>query len=100
MRSFQWKVVWSGVSVTGPLRGSLRSMADDVVALGDLDVDDDPGCAWHPREDKPNARMENGDLPDLNAQELAEHMMKPEEFPDAGEPRAAEDSNESDEDVV
>ena len=75
-------------------------MDEDAVPLADLEIDDDPGTTWHPRPDKPNARLENGDLPDLNDRELAEHMMKPEEFPDTGEPAAAEDSAESPEGEV
>jgi hypothetical protein len=74
-------------------------MDEDAVPLADLEIDDDPGTTWHPRADKPNARLENGDLPDLNHQELAEHMMKPEEFPDM-QPVAAEDSEDSPEDEV
>jgi hypothetical protein len=95
VRSFQWKATVHGVSVTPVMRRSLLRMDEIVVPLSDLQVEHDPGTEWHPRADKANARLENGDLPDLNPRELAEHMLKPEVFVDIGTPRAAEDSEES-----
>lgn len=42
----------------------------------DPDLDDDPGCAWHPRSDKSEARDEHGNLADLDDDQVAEHVEK------------------------
>lgn len=69
-----------------------------VVTLSELGVTHDPGTEWHPTE-KANAFVD-GLLPDLNEQELAEHLAKPEVYPDSGEPMSAEDSKWSPEGEV
>lgn len=72
------------------------------VSLEELGVTDDPGCDWHPREDKAEARDADGNLHDLSDDEVAEHADKPEvnDQPDAGRSLAAEDSAQSPEGEV
>lgn len=72
-------------------------------SLEELGVESDPGCAWHPREDKREARDADGNLRDLSDDEVVGHARKPEaaEQVDAGvEPLSAEDSAETPEGVV
>lgn len=70
-------------------------MADNIVTLAELGVDEDPGTAWHPRPSKVGAFMASGDLPDLDDLDVVAHSTKPERYPDSGEPMAAEDSQHS-----
>lgn len=70
----------------------------DIITLADLDVADDPGTAWHPRADKTEARDADGNLTDLDDDQVAEHAAKPEAVDqlDAGvDPMSAEDSTYS-----
>lgn len=51
------------------------------VSLAELGVDPgtgDPGTSWHPRPDKTEARDAQGRLRDLDDDEVAEHLEKPE----------------------
>lgn len=67
----------------------------DTISLADLGVDEDPGTAWHPRADKAEARDAEGNLRDLDDDEVAEHAAKPEAVDqlDAGvDPLSAESS--------
>jgi hypothetical protein len=73
----------------------------DQLTLAELGIDHDPGTAWHPR--KPEAYDADGNLRDLNDDEVHEHLHKPEsqDQPDARRlPLAAEDSTESPEGEV
>lgn len=67
-------------------------------------ADGDPGVDWHPRADKTDARDADGNLRDLDDDEVEAHLDKPEavEQPDGGRDRhlAAEDSTLSDGDRV
>lgn len=59
-------------------------MENQVLKLADLGVDEtDPGTQWHPN---PTKFDDSGLLPDLTAEEVAEHATKPEaaDQPDAG----------------
>lgn len=83
-----------------------------IIALADLGIDpaDDPGTNWHPRHDHPTARDTDGNLCDLDEDQVAEHAAKPEADEqydgvrrrdrDSRELGAAEDSDHSPEGVV
>lgn len=66
----------------------------DTISLAALGVDEDPGTAWHPRADKTEARDPDGNLVDLDDDQVAEHAAKPESADqlDAGLVLSAEDS--------
>lgn len=80
----------------------------EVIRLADLPDDPDahpgdPGTEWHPRADKTELRDADGNLRDLDDDEVADHFTKPEadEQPDGRQRRlrtargrvlAAEDS--------
>lgn len=67
---------------------------EDLLTFHDLDLTEDPGTDWHPR-DKEGVRDGDGLLVDLTDDDLAQHFTKPEvgDFPDKpGESLAAEDS--------
>lgn len=54
-----------------------------VIRLDDLPPDPaahdgDPGCDWHPRPDKAEARGDSGHLADLDDAQVLDHMQKPE----------------------
>lgn len=70
------------------------------LSLADLGVDEDPGCAWHPRPDKTEVWDSDGNLRDLNEAVQRMHLAKPEQYPDSGEPLSAEDSVHSGEGEV
>lgn len=58
-------------------------MTYDVLRLADLPPDPnahpgDPGTEWHPRRDKTEAYAADGNLRDLDDDEIAEHFEKPE----------------------
>lgn len=75
-------------------------MAD--LTLAELGVTRDPGTDWHPRADKAEARNAEGNLVDLDDDQVLDHQAKPEtgEQPDAGVLLAAEDSQHSPKGVV
>jgi hypothetical protein len=77
-------------------------MTEEYMSLEELGVDEDPGTEWHPREDKAEARDSEGNLYDLDDNDVAEHERKPEaaEQIDAGQVLSAEDSAESPEGEV
>lgn len=64
-----------------------------MLTLRDLGVNHDPGTAWHPKPEK----FVDGLLPDLDDEQVAEHLTKPEaaDQSDAGRSLAAEDSTET-----
>jgi hypothetical protein len=66
----------------------------DRVSLDDLGVEQDPGTAWHPR-----TKDEADDLPDLDDEQVTEHLAKPEADPHDRD-REAESSTDSAEDAV
>lgn len=55
----------------------------DTISLDDLpigpdDHEGDPGCDWHPRPDKGEVRDADGNLCDLDDDQVTEHTEKPE----------------------
>lgn len=50
------------------------SLAD----LGIADPSEDPGTHWHPRADKTEVRDADGNLRDLDDDQVTEHAEKPE----------------------
>ena len=73
----------------------------DRVSLRDLGVEEDPGTEWHPSGLLDEVRMLLGDLPDLDDNEVGEHMrFKRRGFIDEERLLEAEDSTESPEGAV
>lgn len=73
----------------------------DVLPLAALGVDRDPGTEWHPRT-KQGVRNAEGNLLDLDDDQVLDHQAKPEaaDQPDAGVMLEAEDSQHSPRGVV